>query len=484
MHRSLTAGALVMVLISLFWVFHAQFNAYARAEDDQMSFYVNALALQHPSVYEADSARVMNFLGGAPRNANCNCLWEQFRFKLRHDFRNHDFLYHILLSKVNEWWAPLRAETSYPVFVSIVILSASHLLYGAALACLAFIFLGWIRSDLVAALAVSIAAMLTLDLFSPIHPSFWILRVRPSDLSGVLESLKNAFFLLLSPSAPLTGWFPRSAFALLLLGVFGLRWSGRPGMAYFVLALLTPLHEGSGILAFGALLLTDLLLRPSILRKPSVAAGVASNLAVALMPNALVGSITGIHPMLILALLAGGLGVASITWAIWRHMGWIRGLVLKLRSLPARLGEVGAELALLAGLWFVITPLAMLMYIVVGQPEAIYTWGDLPARYLMLMRGPLFLGLAYLAIFRYRSPELVRGGIALAAGAICLAVAWQTTAHFPDRLLLPASAQTLEDAVIRAPNVQPVPYDEATMYYAMAKSMESGSDFMEPLLKR
>ena len=54
MHRSLTGGALVMVLISLFWVFHAQFNAYARAEDDNLSFYVNALALQHPSVYEAD----------------------------------------------------------------------------------------------------------------------------------------------------------------------------------------------------------------------------------------------------------------------------------------------------------------------------------------------------------------------------------------------------------------------------------------------
>ncbi len=290
------AVLVVLATALLAAAFHHTLTSRGRLNDDDLVFYYNALSLDYPARFNALNAQVSAYLSHQPLDANCGCLWEKFRFDLRQEFRNNYHLYHLAIASLRGLLKPFTRESGmdYATSLGTTMVVTYYISFVAVIAFIWVAILGFVRSELVVAFALAVAVMLLVDEISPYRARFWELRVRPSGLNGWLEWLRSAIFMLVSPSTTIVEWFPRPLSMLMTMAVFLLRWSGRPGISYAAVAGVIGVHQGTGSLVLFTLLAIDGLLYADRFRHVGTLLGIALAFAAVLLPNGLLGEVTGI----------------------------------------------------------------------------------------------------------------------------------------------------------------------------------------------
>src|SRR5207248_7958184 len=109
--------------------------------------------------------------------------------------------------------------------------------------------------------------------------------------------------------------------------------------------------------------------------------GIALACAAVLLPNGLMAEATGISWAIIPVAIIGIAATVIFAAVLERSSSAPLAALQRRRSALMKLGQIPADLAVLALLWVAWSILALVMYVHIGKPNAIYTWGDLPARY-------------------------------------------------------------------------------------------------------
>jgi hypothetical protein len=486
-----TRALIVMVMIAttalLALTFH-QRNLTARKHlnDDDLVFYYNALSIDAPERFASLNAQVSEHLSHQPINSNCHCLWEKYRFDLREQFRNNYRLYHYAVNIVHRLIQPFAQNfgSDYANFIGATMLASYYLCFAAALGFLFVIVVGFVGFDLVIALALGVVAMQVVSDVSPYHPAFWQLRVRPAALWDWLSWGRTVSFLLVSPSTSIIDWFPRPLSMLMAIAVFLLRWTGRPALAYAVVALVIAVHQGNGSLLLFTLLAGDVVFHKARFRQVGVLIGVGCGLAALTLPNGLLGDASGVSWQAVPIAVALLAALLIVSFLLPQASWWPLVSVERWRTAIGQHQRIAIDLFAIGILWFAWSALSLIMYVRVGLPNGAYTWGDLPARYLMLFRGPVFVGLVAIVgdtVRKWLGPE-VRAGVAVAACLAMLAV--ELPIIGADKMAdVARSLRPLESQLQAAVAGSPQPYSEALTYYAISKSIETGSNFVTPLLR-
>jgi hypothetical protein len=482
------AVLVVLATTLLATAFHYTLTSRDRLDDDDLVFYYNALSLDYPARFDALNAQVSGYLSHAPLDPNCNCLWDKYRFDLREQFRNHYPLYHLAIAGVRDLLQPFtrQAGIDYATAIGTTMVVTYYISFLAIIAFIWLAIFGFVRSELVVAFALAVAAMLLIDEISPYRARFWELRVRPSGLEGGLEWLRSAISMFVSPSTTIVEWFPRPLSMLMTMAVFLLRWSGRPGTSYAVVAGVIVVHQGTGSLVLFTLLAIDALLYADRFRHIASLLAIALACAAVLLPNGLLAEGTGVSWSIIPLAIIGIAAIVIVAALLERSSSAPLAALQHRRTALMKLGQIPADLAALAVLWFAWSILSLAMYLHIGKPNAVYTWGDLPARYLMTFRGPAFLGLFTMAVSRLADRMggnvTAFGAVAACAAVLLLRPVPADSAHALARLA--RSLAPLEQELRAAQDgLRQQRYDEALTYYAIAKSIETDADLVRPLIR-
>ena len=491
----LERSRLLLLLMTLVVVFAALFQSELSQRDelgdDDLVFYYNSLALQHPVEFDQINKKVSARLGELPLNSNCHCQWEKFRFDLREKFRNNYALYHASLGMVRAVVARYAAAAGvdYPTAVGTSIVANYYIAFFATVCLLIFILASMVRGPLIEAVVLAILLMLIIDHLSPYRPGFWELRVRPSTAKGLFDWFGALVMLFVSPSSSFVGYFPRALSTLLVMGVFAVRWSGLRNVSYALLAIVVIIHQGNGALVLFTLLAIDAALSPELFRKPAMLACMAVALGAVVLPNGILGQSTGISWLLVPFAVLGVGAILLLDFIVERATSkWIV-FGRQTRNNFATRSTVAADMVIIVLLFGFWAAFSLVMYIRVGQPEGIYTWGDLPARYLMLFRAPLFIGVS--ALLLAWTVSHWRRQIVTPIILILAFIAVFTGSTTNDVVRLALSLRPLDREINEIANGKPrVDYYshaqkdhlEAITYFAISKQLETGADSITPLL--
>lgn len=469
------AGAIV-ACFALYLAFRFGFS-FAYAEDDVLYFAYAASGVLDQGAYAGANQSILNYLDQVYLAEDA--AWTRFRFFMRAALTNHYILHNYLLAGLLELAMPgvLAGEAPYDAVLSGALATMFEVMYIAGIFVLLFAVVVARNGRLAAAVALGLALLFLMEMLSPIRPGFWALRVRPTNFVEIVERGRDIIFLLISPSSTLIYYFPRSVAMVLLIAAYILRWSGHMRAFYAVLALVTATHQGSGLVSLGVALATDGLVRPQIFRNPGLLVAVLVNVAVGAAPQALFAAYVVWTPATLVVLAVAIMTMAGALFWFGRtadtYIGRLPGVVwVRSRNIAV------TDVLLLGMIWLAIIPVAALMYFSVGKPNAIYTWGDLPARYLMQYRGIVFVFIAKLVVEAFSGgPSGVRWQNALAwagtAAALVVAVWWNIQRPINWRL----DSSLLAHGTRYAEFVQPPPkFDEAFAYYVVARDILTGGD--------
>jgi len=286
-------------------------------------------------------------------------------------------------------------------------------------------------------------------------------------------------FIKPDPQMDFASYLQKGQLYLLVFAVLALRWSGKLGGSYLCLSLASLFHQAMTWVALGPLLLVDLLLRPKRLFEPWTLVGVGLIAAHAAFDSRRFAVLWQFASPL--ALLAGGVAAAvlSAAFILW----WIkspRGQRFRERMLAR--GDIAADVTLLVIVWLAVLGVSYAVTIAIGRVDWLF-WGVIAGRTLAVIRNAVFVGLTYLALerfvfgrpFRARAVYTSAALGLMALGALQLHRA-PTVTQAIDRGV--AQTRAIEARLVSRPAGPYVLQDEATLAYAMIKSVELGRPYV------
>ncbi|HEY9080164.1 hypothetical protein [Magnetovibrio sp.] len=461
----------ILLFIASMWIaVHAHIVSH-HSEDDQQFLYYAASKLVNTEQHNAMVDTVSTFLKSEP-----DADFYSFRYDERQRVTgNYPLMSHTITLVRDALAADLTDQNGqYPYVLSSIYNIALH--FNVTFIFLIFaIVLFAVRRDYLPAIAFGLMMILAIDWLLPWKVPSWILHVRPHNFTEVVERAFQAVSLIVT-SGGMESFFPRGHFIVLTIPVFLLRWSDRYKTAYALAAFSCLVHISMGALLLVCLMSIDFLMRPKILKSPLILSIISIALAVMGSLGILTdtGTLTSIP--IILAISAG---VAGCLYVGARYIERLTPFIIRERVLlPLKgTGPIASDLIILYALWALLVPFAAAMYFIIGAPQNAWTWGELPGRYLMIVRGPLIVALA-IGLFAYldrKKPRWATGatfaGVALGVGLFVLALnkpgAFQT---FPDQLAVGFAER--EKTAIAASNGTPFEYVEADIYFSIARSID------------
>lgn len=376
--------------------------------------------------------------------------------------------------------------TTYPEALTEIINISLH----ATITLTVLVFgvsLFFVRRDWLIGIALGMVTLLAMDKFFPWHPALWILHARPQDAGEVAERAIQTIVLAFSASG-MESSFPRGNFLVLVLPIFLLRWSARYSLSYVLVAIAGLVHSAMGGLLLMCLLASDLLLRREVLRARVVLSAIVFAIWL-LSSRSLIAKIFGIQaslPVLGLALVVGLVGGAIINYlSTAKSPAMLEAAIRRIH----RTGPVLSDLIVLYAMWIVLLPFSVFMYFFHGVTSSnVWTWGELPGRYLLLMRGALVMGLV-LSFVEWLQP---RYRMALQAAALAsLLVSGGLLVHALNLpgvratapLVLSRDFAIREQTAIRAEQGERFEYVEADIYFSEARAIDLNRPFPSQLLK-
>lgn len=466
--------------------------------DDNLYLLTTALRIDAPEAVERQDARVLE--GYARTQAEENLV---YRWHARADYSWNYALLTASLWAVEHLLGPPPADDpdAVPGYVARWAF-AGYALAAAVVAVLSVAALASLRSVLVlAAFAIAMGSLALIE--SSLFEALWSraagepFRHGEVTLVAAEAPLRETLRFLLSPGYGYTplGFLGRCHFALGLVVAFALRWHARLGPAYAALLALAFVHQSMMGLLLGTLVLVDLAIRPRALLRRSVwpvvaVAGVVYLLRESIFEVLASPVVAGL--VLALAVVAWLLlgrrpreeTVARLRRAVERWLAPRRGFLARSDRTASAVLDLGVLLSAL----LVTLPLGVLVNAILPERETMYFWSQVHGRLLGALRPSVAFGLALVGLALAWRAAGRHARVALGhtlrtvAVVVCAACAWDA-ARSPGALARMRAFASELDRGLATPIQQIDGPDEARVYYAVGKTVLTGTDFVGPLLR-
>jgi hypothetical protein len=515
--RAVSAGAHIMNKICRFFQHHghtvvlamtlvaalgAQINFIStgvRGSDDNLLFYMSGLNVAHETELLTLNNRAINHFK-QKRQTRPHAMK---RLILHRDYLNEYPLPGMIYYGVSRIFKPLfdPLPSLYPMYLSQSIVFGFVVCFVFAIGALIGIFAIIKRRLFTWALAITVI-FYAFIFFLPLKFNAFANLMLHDNLWGVA---KNTLEMLFHPSAQFSplSFTPRSNFALLMIGVFALRWRNRYFLSYLLVIGLSFIHLSTSGMILALLFGMDVALRPQIFRRPlislSVALGGLNFVMRESMFDALIG---GNSKYLLIAGLGGLIAMVFVvikTPFLYRTLIGPKSIYAMVQKWLLARGAVGADLILLTLVWLLS---AIITYSVVKhlnlelfEPwfQAFYFWGRVSGRLLMAVAPAILFGICLLSLralianrgwFRRQSILIIPGILALILGALI----WQSTLRVRPSSLLPRVASDffkIEERIKKGsmPRLKAMGFSEAVLFYAISKTVDGKTKPLNSILR-
>lgn len=297
---------------------------------------------------------------------------------------------------------------------------------------------------------------------------------------------------------------PRSTFVVVLIGVFVLRWTNRLAASYWCLLAAVLTHGSNGLMMTVFIMAIDIVSTPGFytaaVLRPAAAALLVAVAAESVWPAVLFqgGMTTKVAAVVLLVVAAA---------AAWRYgrpgearqrlSGWFDRRLRPLLTAIERPGRVLLDLLLLGALWALLFAVSVAVSKNSTDYQRLYFYQQANGRLLAILEPVLILGAVLwgLRLVTPRAPA-IRAAI---AGVLLLALCPVAVGTL--RRGIKEQDKLMADLLRRVPVLEaqmqspPMPnknrempidelqlYVDYLFYYALARSLEAGTDYVSPLV--
>jgi uncharacterized protein (DUF697 family) len=284
------------------------------------------------------------------------------------------------------------------------------------------------------------------------------------------------------PGAPFSAFstFARCLCALLSFAAFAIRWSGRPGAAYWMPLLVSGIHQSTALILLFALICCDIVIRPREFARISILLPIGVNLLIILLRERMLaimgfspsGVVAGVVVLLCLAVvLAMSRPVRAAFRAGWSFIAAWRSRTIAAVPLPF------ADALVLFAAWFGLILISYLASRDDAWYRLTYFWSELSPRYIGTFQLSLIAGILYPLVVWMQSARPAIGNVVTASVAVVM-VAMAVSQVIPERTGFASQmkgAQAFEKVTSQRRDVYagttiPTMRDETSWYYLLVRN--------------
>jgi hypothetical protein len=338
---------------------------------------------------------------------------------------------------------------------------------------------GPLRTALFAAISLAAIYYLTVP---PPRTNWFLYQASPGPTVNWLNVLLLGFHSWFHPGAPFSPFsvFPRCLCAVLAFTAFAIRWSGRPGAAYWMPLLVGAVHQSTAPILLFALICCDVVIRPWILARARILLPIAVNLVIILLRErmfAILGfSLWDFMVVVVISLclvmaLAMVRPVRVAVHAQWSYIAAWRRRTVEAVPLPF------ADALVIFAAWVGLLLVSYLASRSDAWYRVVYFWSELSPRYIGMFQLSFTAGILYPLVVMLSSRPAIERIAMVSAVVVSLGVA--TSQVLPEWLGLGrevSRASAFDQAVsakkdVYAGNaVVPQMRDEINWYYLLVRS--------------
>lgn len=400
--RQLTIASLIAALLSIIlWsgTYAHITDANIQIDKDPVSEYLCGAEFLNPSLHEEQTKLVAHLEQVIPPSQ----AHYVYRAQLRASYCNNYLLTSLSMyaaGRLQIYFGVNDPAKDFPAFLLSSMRWGTGA-SGALLGVLCLIVVFWTARGALM-LAAFGAIVLAGVLYVKVTPPALSWMLYDTDASAPFAVLRHIIKLglltWLNATVPFSAFstFPRCFCAMVAFAAFILRWSGRGGLAYWAVIVISFVHQSEAPIVLVTMLGCDLLLRPQVLlTRPYVVPIAIGVIVIALrermlsilgLPWVPLGEAVGVLVALV-AVVSLISGLRSAVQSLWQTAnGW--RLELSKWSTPL------VEALLILAAWFVI----LLICFAFRHDQAyrvIYLWSELPSRFVGLFQFTVFTGLIY-----------------------------------------------------------------------------------------
>jgi hypothetical protein len=347
---------------------------------------------------------------------------------------------------------------------------------------------GPLRFSIFAALGLGALCYLTIPPLSSTWMFFQSTPVPPARLVNWPNILGVGLHSWINPGAAYSPFsvFPRCLCAMLAFAAFAIRWSGRPGAAYWVPLLVSGVHQSAAPILLLALVCCDVVIRPRQFARIGILLPIGVNLLVILLRERMF-AILGFSPSGAVVVVAMSLGLI-LALAMLRPVrtacrsGWSFIAAWRARTIEA-VPLPFADALVIFTAWLMLILLSYLASRDDAWYRVIYFWSELSPRYVGMFQLPVFAGLLYPLIVTMQSarPAAERAATTAVAVLMLIMAASQLPQERKGYAFQKNGAARYDQETTRMKDVYagsttPSMKDETSWYYLLVRDAILGDD--------
>lgn len=471
---------LVVASISGFATHINTISNFFIASDDNVYSYVCGLTISHSEEIDAMHSRIIGELN--EENAT-----EEFRYRLnmRRDYtKNYPFHSAIQLMSARVVNPLLGVNmTSYPIYISYAMVGGVIVAFAV---CFTIVVVGMLRfagarGTMAFTLMVLLLGSLNLLPFTRLHDDIVLHK-------NLVDAIYHTFAYVLrtGDQNSLFSFPERSNFYLIAFLVLILRSRSMYRHAYWLSALLSLFHQSLAGLFIAIVVLIDLSLRPSVVRDTQVLVALTISTIMFIVRESLwdtVGATAFVSGAIIMLLAFTFLYLSRLR--ILENHG-LRKLVSARDAYVEKTG-FAADIYIILTIWILTWPVFFLLMQYLDHVSAYYFWGRLHGR-IWAIFYPFLIWLSF--DYGLRKINYPQYRFVILAG--CFAVLTLQIAHLkkqPSMIDVVARVATPLTIIEEIGLTQPMFHlnseeDERFIYYTMAKSIDTETDFLINIMPR
>jgi len=350
-----TNSLIVTLTVLVFLTAYARtFNCAFRGNDDTVWLYLTGVELFRGGGAPLHEA-VREYLPAQPDGQRALQRWD-----LKMNYAGNYLLPSVLIYAASRAIKPITDgfESNYALFVTLSLALGVILSAVVALSVLRWAILScdsWAASF---GTLLGLAVIAALSVLPEEAPKNLV------DTGGPLQSIGYLLklFFVTGPEPSIFGYTPRSQFLVCALAVFLLRWHKHWMGGYVLTILLSLLHQSMAGLLLGLLVVLDLIARPQLFDRKTVAVVLLG--AIVMFGRETLFSTLGLWPAIVaLVIVIMAIGAVMAAHRYGKRLPWWEALDNRLlgpvRRHADRLGAIGADLAIAWALWLLTLPVAL-----------------------------------------------------------------------------------------------------------------------------
>ncbi len=482
----------VIILIAAFGAARLMIDASMHGTEDNLLFYLMGLNLVAPDQLYALNQKAIDYF--TAQGASPHAL---YRLEFRRDYLNEFALPGSIYLAVSHFFKGLFVDAPglYPLYLGQSLVMGLSLAVVISIVCTTAMIASIRRSGFLPAYGVMICLFAASELLPTTGHSFATLFISET----MLGTAKHVVELLIRPGAQFSpmGFPPRSHFALFMVAVFALRWRGRIDLGYLLLFVMSFIHLSTSGLILLALLVIDLFIRPTELRRPIAVVSIviaASLFGYRQSMWHLIGDL-GWYVLTAIAVIMGLALLAKFLNPVRRILLSLLAPLLRLRTFLTERNTITSDLMLLTGGWL-ITFIALWAVFVIANPfdklSGFYFWSRLHGRVMMVLWPSIIFGSLLLGYYRLSRSGAKRRILKTAIPVACLLLtlpvaftAWNSWQNTSVMKRVVADLFRAEKRLAQGPltGLEAMGPGELVLYYAITRTVDSGKNHMVLLFR-